>query len=504
MIKTERQYATTRAQLDRLREFLQDTAEPQGGVDPQFLQLERLAIESQLAELATELEAFDALRSGRAAILPLSTLEDLPRALISARIARGWTQADLAERLGVAEQQVQRYEATDYASASFARLVDIARALEVDVPGAVVTNAALVTPGRLFERLREVGLDRDLLLRRLLPPDIAATIEGAAEAISPVRAIGAANDSIRAAVARAGALVSRVLAVDTAEFFSSGPLTPAVVAGQALFKQTPTQAEREKQRRLSGESTSLGYVLYAHYLALVTLEAHKDHKVQRIPGDPNELRTLLWKQYGSAGKLSLSGVLNFAWDCGIPVLPLPDSGAFHGACWRIGGRNVVVLKQRTPSVARWIFDLLHELRHTWQHPESSDFSVVEHAADLNSEDEIDASTFAGDVMLDGRAEELADLAVREADGRVERLKGVVPRIARREGVAVDAFANYMAYRLSLQGLNWWGAANNLQSRDEPPFRIARDVFLERANLARLNPVDQEMLLRALKEVDLAA
>ena len=53
--------------------------------------------------------------------------------LIKARIARGWTQRRLADELGVAEQQVQRYETTEYRSASLARICDVATALGIDV-----------------------------------------------------------------------------------------------------------------------------------------------------------------------------------------------------------------------------------------------------------------------------------------------------------------------------------------------------------------------------------
>jgi len=54
-------------------------------------------------------------------------------ALIRARIARGLTQRELAERVGLAEQAIQRYEAGDYAGVSFARVVEIADALDVTV-----------------------------------------------------------------------------------------------------------------------------------------------------------------------------------------------------------------------------------------------------------------------------------------------------------------------------------------------------------------------------------
>jgi transcriptional regulator with XRE-family HTH domain len=43
------------------------------------------------------------------------------------------TQVELAERVGLAEQAIQRYEAEDHAGVSFARLVDIADALQLTI-----------------------------------------------------------------------------------------------------------------------------------------------------------------------------------------------------------------------------------------------------------------------------------------------------------------------------------------------------------------------------------
>ena len=46
--------------------------------------------------------------------------------LIRARIAQGLSQKSLAGRLGLKEQQIQRYEASEYASASLARIRSVA------------------------------------------------------------------------------------------------------------------------------------------------------------------------------------------------------------------------------------------------------------------------------------------------------------------------------------------------------------------------------------------
>ena len=51
----------------------------------------------------------------------------------------------------------------------------------------------------------------------------------------------------------------------------------------------------------------------------------------------------------------------------------------------------------------------------------------------------------------------------------------MPQVAAREHVPADALANYMAFRLSLQRINWWGAATNLQEAGRIPGR-QRETF----------------------------
>jgi len=57
-------------------------------------------------------------------------VEAIPSSLIRARIAAGWTQKELAKRLGISEQQIQKYESTDYESASFRKINEIATILK--------------------------------------------------------------------------------------------------------------------------------------------------------------------------------------------------------------------------------------------------------------------------------------------------------------------------------------------------------------------------------------
>jgi ribosome-binding protein aMBF1 (putative translation factor) len=65
---------------------------------------------------------FEEIRSAGRKPIPVDSLDELLRAIIEARIAAGLSQKELAERLELKEQQIQRYEATDYRSASLTRL----------------------------------------------------------------------------------------------------------------------------------------------------------------------------------------------------------------------------------------------------------------------------------------------------------------------------------------------------------------------------------------------
>lgn len=145
MITNEVQYRATRAHLAKFEEAVANL-EAAGG-DPTGAKLRALeldALRSQATDLRTEVDEYEQLQTGTLTTFEATSLPELATALVKARISKGWTQRQLAEQLGVAEQQVQRYEATGYASASLARLTDIAAALGAHVSEIVTldTDAA--------------------------------------------------------------------------------------------------------------------------------------------------------------------------------------------------------------------------------------------------------------------------------------------------------------------------------------------------------------------------
>ncbi len=338
------------------------------------------------------------------------------------------------------------------------------------------------TAASFFERLKAAGVDIKFVENQILPASLVSRLTA-----------HEAGDTIEAAVRQAASIVARVYRWSEEQILGADPLELSkVAAGAARFK-LPTRADAKK---LSA------YTIYAHYLAMLVLEATPKKKAKPIPTDADQCRQQILKQYG---ELTFANILSFVWDLGIPVLPLSDSGSFHGACWRTGGRNVIVLKQRTNSLSRWSNDCLHETYHAGQEPDQGERSIIEEPetseARLESDEEQEATMYSGDVMLDGRAEELVAMCVDVAGGNVPRFKKVVSQIAKREGVGTGALANYMAFRLSMQDINWWGTAVNLQADDENPWTIARDFLLDRLDLNRVNEVDRGVLMKALTKTE---
>ena len=143
MIKNERQYRITKAMAARFQNnltALKQRPDADGGAHPLIAKAQEDALTSQLADLENELLEYESLKAGKFRLDSLKVVADLPTVLIKARIAQGLSQKELAERIGLKEQQIQRYEATDYASANLARIQEVASAFNVDIDNPTTTT----------------------------------------------------------------------------------------------------------------------------------------------------------------------------------------------------------------------------------------------------------------------------------------------------------------------------------------------------------------------------
>lgn len=477
MIKNDRQYKITAAQARKFELAIDElrASESHSQLHPKLLKAQLDALKSQYDELWEDLRDYDSLKQHRPAQIEANSLEELPTALIRARIALDLSQADLALRAGLKAQQIQRYEASNYETATLSRLSDIAKALGVRIAETVLLPQVTLDRKALVSRLSTSGLSLRWLKNRVLPPTLSEeenTEEGPDLAVSSSMQV-----------------MNRIFEWHSSDMLGVQPLRlPKEGAALARFKV----AANAEGRNLAA------YVVYAYYLARLTAKG-----VEALPKKKLVRDSLLFRNkiVDRNNNITLLKLVETLWDEGVAVVPLSDSGAFHGACWRIAGRNIIVLKQRSPFESRWIFDLLHEYYHILQSESEDSFGWIEDD-DLTStrrvsEEEQAANQFAADVLMFGKAESFVQDCVDLAQGNVARLKSAVPKIASQHGISQEHLANYLAYRLSLQKINWWGAAGNLQHQTGDPYQVVRSVFFNRFDFSTLDKLDSDLLRRAL-------
>lgn len=142
MICNEREYRITGAQLRKFKEAAAKYT-PSKNVDPRMKEVMTDALNSMAETLRSEMRRYEELRDGRVKHREIAGLKDIPAALIEARIAAGLTQKNLAERLELKPQQIQRWESNRYSGTSLARLWEVARALGLTIGG----SAEFAPPG---------------------------------------------------------------------------------------------------------------------------------------------------------------------------------------------------------------------------------------------------------------------------------------------------------------------------------------------------------------------
>lgn len=121
MIKNESQLTRAKQEIEELLEAL---SQIKGKELPDRMQ--KAAYCCRLKDLTSEIEEFEKLK-GRQRLS--FTQDTLAKSIIALRIASGYTQKELAEKIGVPEQQIQRYEQQEYGKVKFERIIQIIRTL---------------------------------------------------------------------------------------------------------------------------------------------------------------------------------------------------------------------------------------------------------------------------------------------------------------------------------------------------------------------------------------
>ena len=138
LISTDRQAREIEAEIADLDTALsseQTLKAIVSGLPREVVEGVRRSLATERRELSAALAAYEEAKRGHAAQLKKQADGDPGALLIAARIIRRLSQKDLARKLGLQEQQIQRYEAERYESISLARYRKVAHVLGVRLSG---------------------------------------------------------------------------------------------------------------------------------------------------------------------------------------------------------------------------------------------------------------------------------------------------------------------------------------------------------------------------------
>jgi len=116
------------AQIEGFRRALAKVDEEKAGKRSAAI---RGSYEGMIRQLEDELREYDQLKSGELKFPKIDRLGEIAPFIVKLRIAKGVSQTELANRLGVSKQVISRYEESDYQSVGIARLQEILDAIGV-------------------------------------------------------------------------------------------------------------------------------------------------------------------------------------------------------------------------------------------------------------------------------------------------------------------------------------------------------------------------------------
>ncbi|MDP3980228.1 MAG: XRE family transcriptional regulator [Chlamydiota bacterium] len=363
MITNERQYRITSAQLEKLKTVIKDfdiKAAAERTKSKILAKAEIEALRSEYENLSMQLLEYETLKSGTVEILKASNLEEVPSILIRARIAKGFSQRQLAEAIGLKEQQIQRYEAEEYASANLQRLAEVANAL-----GLHISEVAE------FRAISQKPLDAD--------KDDLAWDQFPVKEMYRRNWFEGFSGSLDAAVANAEELVMK---------FVEGSL------------DKPVRAAARQRVRLGGNVNWYALIAWqCRVIALAKKERMTNKYNQRAITDEwlTELAHLSCKEDGP--KMAIEYLRN----SGIWVViesHLPQTHLDGAAFLLSDGSPVIGMTLRYDRLDNFWFVLFHELIHIIKHLHKGDIESIFDDLEAKAEDiEQEADEQAGEILV---------------------------------------------------------------------------------------------------------
>ncbi len=133
MIKNSKELKIAKENLQGFKLALEELRSKKDKMNPyEFMTNENASLDF-IEDTEREIREYENLKSGESCFITMNSIHDLGKVLIQARIAHGLTQEELGKKLGLEQQQIHRYEAFDYESIKWSRMLDVIDALGIDI-----------------------------------------------------------------------------------------------------------------------------------------------------------------------------------------------------------------------------------------------------------------------------------------------------------------------------------------------------------------------------------
>lgn len=398
------------------------------------------------------------------------------------REKKGIKNIELANRSGLTPQTITRIEKgqTDVSFTTLSKILGAMGSTLVDLSKNEIEEVGIKTFQSVLSRINEIGLNKAFVLSKIIPSQIQNKIQEYE------------GDVPSLLIDETVSYLSYVFGWTDKEFWENKKLSVSEIPIKLAYFKKPSKTN-EKQIK--------AYSHYVYFLAKTVIKAYREKPILDFPTSKDDFV----KQYSNNyEELNVSNLISYTWDLGVCILPLDDIGIFHGACWNINNKNIIVLKQKNNSHARWLFDLLHELYHVFAHLSSKDTAIIEQDeitpfSEINDE-ETEANVFANQVLFGDNFARLPEECVDVAKWDIRKLKSAIPIVAERNKIRTDALANLVAFRLGNQNQNWWGTANGFQTTEPKPYDIAVRELIQRIDNKFLSNFESNLLEMAINSI----
>ncbi len=139
MVLNDFEYQTTKERLEGFKRALAMLRAPDNELKknkPFMWQLNIDALLSMINDFTEQMRDYEELINrdeSQPIVFEIDSIEELPRALIKARIASKISQQEMADKLGISEKQFQQYEDYEYEQAPLNQLLEVGHILAIKI-----------------------------------------------------------------------------------------------------------------------------------------------------------------------------------------------------------------------------------------------------------------------------------------------------------------------------------------------------------------------------------